>query len=129
MPVATDKCPSCPQQYTGTNYAREPLIVVTSGVEQKTVPKKGYVKKNLTYMVTDDLELLPTSTIKCIDVLNKMSVESMADLESKVITISHTQVQKLIPHAFPAQLICLYMFTLKNIGFSHPGSPWSMFCF
>lgn len=96
FPVATDQCPSCSQQYPSTNYgysAREPLNVVSSATAQKTVPKKGYVKKNLTYIVTDDLELLPTSTIKCIDVMNKMSVESMADLESKEITISHTQVQ------------------------------------
>lgn len=130
-PVATDQCPSCSQQYPGTNYgfnAREPLNVVSSATAQKTVPKKGYVKKNLTYIVTDDLELLPTSTIKCIDVINKMSVESMADLESKEITISHTQVQILILYC-PAQIICLYMSTLNNIVFSQPGSPWSMFYF
>ena len=78
--------------------------------------------------MTDDLELLPTSTIKCIDVINKMSVESMADLESKEITISHTQVQILILYC-PAQIICLYMSTLNNIVFSQPGSPWSMFYF
>ena len=79
--------------------------------------------------MTDDLELLPTSTIKCIDVINKMSVESMADLESKEITINHTQVQILILYAFPAHIICLYMSTLNNIGFSQLGSPWSMFYF
>lgn len=125
-PVPNDRCPSCIQNYPGSGlFAREPLNVVSSATAQKTVPKKGYVKKNLTYIVTDDLELLPTSTIKCIDVMNKMSVESMADLESKEITISHTEVQILILYAFPAQIICLYMSTLNSIVFSQPGSPWS----
>jgi len=131
-PVPIDQCPSCTQRYPGPNYgngAREPLNVVSSATAQKTVPKKGYVKKNLTYIVTDDLELLPTSTIRCIDVINKMNVESMADLESKEITISHTQVQILILYAFPAQIICLYMSTLNNIFFSQSGSPWSVFYF
>jgi hypothetical protein len=53
----------------------------------------GYVKENTTFMITDDLEIYATSTIKSIMLLNKLKVENMSDLDSLEITVGVTQVE------------------------------------
>jgi hypothetical protein len=57
---------------------------------------QGFVQANITYMVTDSLEIMPSTTIKSIKVLNKLKVPTLADLESDDITVSVTQVYCLI---------------------------------
>jgi len=64
----------------------------------------GYVKENTTFMVTDDLEIYPTSTIKSIVLLNKLKVKNMSDLDSIEIAVGITQV-KFHESAWRASLI------------------------
>ncbi len=53
----------------------------------------GYVKENTTFMITDDMEIYATSTIKSIVLLNKLKVENMSDLHSLEITVGVTQIE------------------------------------
>lgn len=53
---------------------------------------QGFVRGNITYMVTDSLEVTPSTMIKSIQVLNKLKVATLADMESTDITVTITQV-------------------------------------
>lgn len=53
---------------------------------------QGFVKKNITYIVTDSLEIMPPTSIRSINVLNKLHIPTLADLESTDITITITEV-------------------------------------
>ncbi|KAG0556129.1 hypothetical protein KC19_11G028500 [Ceratodon purpureus] len=53
---------------------------------------QGFVRENITYMVTDSLEVMPSTTIRSIQVLNKLKVATLADLENTDINVGITQV-------------------------------------
>jgi len=52
----------------------------------------GFVKANSTFIVTDNLEIMPLTTNKSVNLLSKLNVDSLADLEGNDITVSLTQV-------------------------------------
>ncbi|CAI5482020.1 unnamed protein product [Closterium sp. Yama58-4] len=56
----------------------------------------GFVKETVTFMVTDDLEFFPSSTIKSIKALSSMGVKSMSDLESYEINVTKDQALALV---------------------------------
>ena len=56
---------------------------------------QGFVRENITYMVTDSLEVMPSTTIRSINVLNALKVATLAELESTDSTVSITQVNFL----------------------------------
>jgi hypothetical protein len=53
---------------------------------------QGFVRENITYMVTDNLEVMPSTTIRSIEVLNQLKVASLADLDTTDISVGITQV-------------------------------------
>ena len=53
---------------------------------------QGFVRENITYMVTDSLEVMPSTTIRSINVLNALQVATLADLESTDSIVGITQV-------------------------------------
>ncbi|CAI5481994.1 unnamed protein product [Closterium sp. Yama58-4] len=59
----------------------------------------GFVKETLTFMVTDNLEFYPSSTIKSISLLNTLGVKSMADLESCETTVTKDHALALVQAA------------------------------
>ncbi|CAI5952727.1 unnamed protein product [Closterium sp. NIES-64] len=59
----------------------------------------GFVKETLTFMVTDNLEFYPSSTIKSISLLNTLGVKSMADLESCETTVTQDHALALVQAA------------------------------
>ncbi|KAI4303088.1 hypothetical protein MLD38_038759 [Melastoma candidum] len=56
----------------------------------------GYVKGVVTYMVMDNLEVKPMSTISSIAVLNKFNVKDVGALEEKVIAVSMNEALELL---------------------------------
>jgi len=68
------------------DHVKDPVVEASSSTGQ------GFVKESMTYMVTDSLEILPSTTIRSIKVLNKLKVATLSDLESSDITVSITQV-------------------------------------
>ena len=53
---------------------------------------QGFVRENITYMVTDNLEVMASTTIRSIQILNRLKVATLADLESTDISVGITQV-------------------------------------
>jgi hypothetical protein len=53
---------------------------------------QGFVRENITYLVTDNLEVMTSTTIRSIQVLNRLKVATLADLESTDISVGITQV-------------------------------------
>ena len=67
-------CPSC--------SARDNYLQLDRSRFQYKYPKQGYLKENVTFIVCNNLEIMPTSTINTIDVLSKMRVTNLSDLLS-----------------------------------------------
>lgn len=52
----------------------------------------GFVKDAVTYMVMDDLEVKPMSTISVISILNKFNVKDVALLHEEVVNLGKEEV-------------------------------------
>ncbi|GJP36401.1 hypothetical protein CLOM_g20912 [Closterium sp. NIES-68] len=78
------------------NYMDQQLTLVPVVAEQLS---GGFVKETLTFMVTDNLEFFPSSTIKSISLLNTLGVKSMADLESYETTVTKDHALALVQAA------------------------------
>lgn len=52
----------------------------------------GFVKGVVTYMVMDDLEVKPMSTISSITVLNKFNVKDVGALQEKTVSLGLNEV-------------------------------------
>ncbi|CAI5458975.1 unnamed protein product [Closterium sp. Yama58-4] len=85
------RCPDC------SSYMNTVLTVVGSGGGAQM--SGGFVKDAVTFMVTDDLEFFPSSTIKSIHLLNKLGVKSMSDLESFETTVTRDHALALVQAA------------------------------
>ncbi|EFJ26122.1 hypothetical protein SELMODRAFT_413214 [Selaginella moellendorffii] len=81
-------CSSCYNARAGSAsfschpYSYQPVQLTMLPNEENSTKTAGYVKENVIFMITDELEVYPTSTIKSIVLLNKLKVKAMADLES-----------------------------------------------
>ncbi|EFJ10900.1 hypothetical protein SELMODRAFT_426809 [Selaginella moellendorffii] len=64
--------------------------------EENSTETAGYVKENVIFMITDELEVYPTSTIKSIVLLNKLKVKAMADLESIEVSVGAQEALSLL---------------------------------
>ncbi|CAI5952725.1 unnamed protein product [Closterium sp. NIES-64] len=84
-------CPDCGSQMTNS------LTLVGSGTGAQM--SGGFVKEAVTFMVTDDLEFFPSSTIKSIHLLNSLGVKSMSDLESFETTVTRDHALALVQAA------------------------------
>lgn len=56
---------------------------------------RGFVRDSITYMVTDQLEIMPSITVKDSEVLKKLKVATLSDLESSDVAVCSTQVYHL----------------------------------
>jgi hypothetical protein len=63
----------------------------------------GYVSASTTFIITDDMEIYPTSTVKSIVMLNKLKVENISDLDNIEIAVGITQVKfhESLPEGLP----------------------------
>jgi hypothetical protein len=78
----------------------------------------GYVKGVITYMVMDDLEVKPMSTISSISLLTKFNVRDLGAVEEKVVDLGMHEVYKaVIPFFLCISTIyikCFFYFLLSN---------------
>ncbi|KAF5181730.1 hypothetical protein FRX31_028685 [Thalictrum thalictroides] len=76
-------CPFCGQKST-----TEKLSVVSDIAEVENSNEGGYVKE-ATYIVTDNLNVIPLSTLSIINLLDEFYVENVKALEEKVIDLDN----------------------------------------
>ncbi|GLT50894.1 hypothetical protein SLA2020_243490 [Shorea laevis] len=56
----------------------------------------GFVKGVVTYIVMDNLEVKPISTISSISMLNKFNIEEVSSLEERVVDVGKDRGLKLL---------------------------------
>lgn len=88
--VADDPCALCPQCYALMNT--KVTYVASQGAVKDSEEIGGFVKGVVTYMVMDDLEVKPMSTISSIAMLNKFNVKEVGALEEKVVSLEMNEV-------------------------------------
>lgn len=86
------KCPNC-------NYTMSTVVSIVSSTSSTTSstssPSKegGFVKGVVTYMVMDNLEVTPMSTISSITMLSKFKVQNVAALKEKIVVFDVDEVR------------------------------------
>jgi hypothetical protein len=94
-----DYCARCKSLSMTKDIVESPESLAPKLLSEAPAITAGY--KN--FMITDDLEIYPTSAIKSIVLLNKLKVENMSDLDNIEIAVSSTQVKfhESLPEGLP----------------------------
>eukprot|EP00249_Psilotum_nudum_P011428 c23169_g1_i2 orf=216-923(+) len=103
--LSGSRCPEC-----GYSMSRQLSVVGQS--PEVADNSKGFVKEGSSFIITDDLSILPLSTIESIVLLNKLKVQNMADLESSSATVGSKEALLLLEAAFTSK-------TVLNDVFAH----------
>ncbi|XP_059669993.1 uncharacterized protein LOC132315668 isoform X2 [Cornus florida] len=75
---------------------------------------EGYVKDVVTYMVMDDLEVKPLSTISSVTVLNTFDVKDVARLQEKTVSVDMRKGLELVKASFESTTILTDLFLQKK---------------
>ncbi|PRQ59058.1 hypothetical protein RchiOBHm_Chr1g0365991 [Rosa chinensis] len=104
-----EKCPSC----------SFPMNLRTTYVGQPTTTEatSGYVKGVVTYMIMDDLEVKPMSTISSITMLNRFNIKDVGALEEKVVELGMDEGVKLLKESLQSKSVLTNVFLEKKAGF------------
>ncbi|KAI3748691.1 hypothetical protein L6452_11950 [Arctium lappa] len=70
----------------------------------------GFVKGVVTYMVMDDLEVKPMSTISSITMFNMFNVKKIGDLEEKVVSLGMKEGLMLLKASFECKNVLTTVF-------------------
>ena len=83
-------CPSCKSNmFTEMTY----VAPLTAQVVGSSPDQGGFVKGVVTYMIMDDLDVKPMSTISSITMLNKFNVKEVGALEEKTVSVGIEEVR------------------------------------
>ncbi|KAM1069325.1 hypothetical protein ACFX13_001286 [Malus domestica] len=107
--VVTDNpeaiCPHC-----SSSINTKATFVHGSAAESGTSGEGGYVKGVVTYMIMDDLEVQPMSTISSITMLNRFNVRDVGALEEKVVHLTMEEGLKLLRASLHSNLVLTTVF-------------------
>ncbi|KAG8391022.1 hypothetical protein BUALT_Bualt01G0144800 [Buddleja alternifolia] len=111
----TAVCPSCSRKMSmSMSYVAPPAPGPSSGSEG------GFVKGVVTYMVLDDLSVMPLSSISSITLLNKFNVKDVSALEEKVVTLGMNEAVKLLKASLQSKKVLTDVFLENVIGCELP---------
>ncbi|CAI0626058.1 unnamed protein product [Linum tenue] len=80
---------------TQVSFITAPSAAGNDGAGDVNSQEGGFVKGVITYMVMDNLEVKPMSTISSITMLNKFNIQEVGALEEKVIELGVDEVAHL----------------------------------
>ncbi|GLT88980.1 hypothetical protein SLE2022_069850 [Rubroshorea leprosula] len=100
----TVKCPS-----NGTQMDRA-LTYVDTPNKKSCSTEEGYVKGVVTYMIMDDLEVRPMSTISSITMINKFNIKDIGVLEEKVVDVDMDQGVELLKASLHSKAVLTEVF-------------------
>ncbi|KAH7841271.1 hypothetical protein Vadar_027781 [Vaccinium darrowii] len=106
-------CPGC-----DSYLSREMDYVTREGVVQEVESEAGeggFVKGVVTYMVMDDLVVIPMSTISGITMLNKFNVKDVGALDERVVQMGMAEGLKLLKASLESKKVLTSVF-LGNTG-------------
>ncbi|KAM1053779.1 hypothetical protein ACFX2I_001193 [Malus domestica] len=98
----------CPHCISSINT--KATFVHGSAAESRTSGEGGYVKGVVTYMIMDDLEVQPMSTISGITMLNRFNVRDVGALEEKVVHLTMEEGLKLLRASLHSNLVLTTVF-------------------
>ncbi|ONI02431.1 hypothetical protein PRUPE_6G198200 [Prunus persica] len=102
-------CPGCKHSMTtAVTYVASPTSEVQA--TYSGAGKVGYVKGLVTYMIMDDLEVKPLSTISCITLLSRFSVKDVGVLEEKVVDLGMDEGVKLLKASLQTKSVLTQVF-------------------
>ncbi|BFG22610.1 hypothetical protein CerSpe_088840 [Prunus speciosa] len=102
--VSGTVCPNC-------NRSMSTVLTYISPAPTVARPSEGgYVKGVVTYMVMDDLEVKPMSTISSIAMLNKFNVKEVGALEEKVVNLGMEEGLKLLKASLETSTVLTKVF-------------------
>ncbi|CAL1397551.1 unnamed protein product [Linum trigynum] len=106
-------CPTC----RGTMSCEVPFVIAAPPAAASTdkavgvnSEEGGFVKDVITYMVMDNLEVKPMSTISSITMLNKFNVQEVGALEEKVIELGMDEGLNLLKASLQSQTVLTNVF-------------------
>lgn len=91
----TAVCPKCNRRSMTRKLTNVP-VPHKSGNQETDPDGGGFVKGVVTYMVMDNLEVRPMSTISSITLLNKFNIKDVTGLEEKVVKLGMDEAVKLL---------------------------------
>jgi hypothetical protein len=94
------------------NDQRGKLRRPPSDIKASSSVEWGYVKGVITYMVLDDLDVKPMSTISAITLLSKFNVRDVGAVEEKVVDFGMDEVYI----AFSLFFLCIVKLMLRLFG-------------
>ncbi|KAK6138125.1 hypothetical protein DH2020_028142 [Rehmannia glutinosa] len=101
-------CPQCKgKMTTNVSYVAPPK-------GQQGSSEGGFVKGVVTYMVMDDLAVMPLSTISSITLLNKFNIKDVSVLEEMVVNFGMNEAVKLLNASLQSKQVLTDVF-LKGI--------------
>ncbi|XP_058182423.1 uncharacterized protein LOC131300540 [Rhododendron vialii] len=99
-------CPKCKKNSMTEEVTFVPPMVVNTGLSSE----RGYVKGVITYLVMDDLVVMPMSTISGIALLSKFNVANVASFEEKVVTFGMDEGLKLLKETLHSKMVLTSVF-------------------
>ncbi|KAI8539910.1 hypothetical protein RHMOL_Rhmol09G0219500 [Rhododendron molle] len=119
-------CPACKKCTMTTEVTFVPSKVANTSLSGEG----GYVKGVVTYMVMDDLVVMPMSTVFGIALLSKFNVTNVASVEEKVVTFGMDEGLKLLKATLHSKMVLTSVFLggMKKIDASSfiPRDPVSV---
>ncbi|XP_062109855.1 uncharacterized protein LOC133821721 [Humulus lupulus] len=104
-------CPDC-QNMMNKVLTYVPLKTSSSGAELLG----GFVKGVVTYMIMDDLEVKPMSTISCIALLNTFKITEVGALEEKTVSVGIVEGLSLLKASLQTKTVLSHVFLEKGNG-------------
>ncbi|KAL5734791.1 hypothetical protein ACOSP7_032652 [Xanthoceras sorbifolium] len=102
-------CPSCTRKMgLEMSYVAPPTA--NNGGSGGGMVERGFVKGVVTYMVMDDLEVKPMSTISSITLLNKFNVKDVGALDEKDVEFGLDEVLKLLKASMECKTVLTSVF-------------------
>ncbi|XP_031254293.1 uncharacterized protein LOC116112273 isoform X1 [Pistacia vera] len=104
-------CPECK-----ASMSREVTYISPGGEKTEAVVEGGFVKGVVTYMVMDNLEVMPLSTISSITFLNKFNVKNLTALEERVVDFGREEGLKLLKASMECHNVLTSVFLANKSG-------------
>ncbi|KAL6290880.1 hypothetical protein ACE6H2_008390 [Prunus campanulata] len=103
--VSGTVCPNCSR-----GMSTEVTYVSPAAPTVARTSEGGYVKGVVTYMVMDDLEVKPMSTISSMAMLNKFNVKEIGALEEKAVNLGMEEGLKLLKASLETSAVLTKVF-------------------
>ncbi|KAG8371263.1 hypothetical protein BUALT_Bualt13G0069400 [Buddleja alternifolia] len=101
-------CPQCCVRKMATSMSYHVATNTTPG--KQACDEGGFVKGVVTYMVMDDMVVMPMSTISSITLLNKFNVKEVSALEEKVVNLGMDEAVKLLKSSLQSKRVLTNVF-------------------